>query len=177
MSRDLFGEPDAARYQRRPRTKTGKSPIHRESLNPTKKCRGCGNILPMEEFSWNAHGNGRSYRSSRCKPCKKKATQEWAKKVGKKRARKTGLNRKYGITPADFDAMVLAQGGACAICGDIEMPIDPRTGEPYDLAIDHCHTSGKVRALLCPSCNNGLGCFRDDPKRLHAAIQYLARFS
>lgn len=73
--------------------------------------------------------------------------------------------------------MVKAQNGACAICGNTTMPTDPRTGEPYDLAIDHDHATGKVRDLLCPGCNNGLGCFKDDPVRLHAAISYLERHS
>jgi hypothetical protein len=60
---------------------------------------------------------------------------------------------------------VARQNGRCALCG----------GPPTErgLVIDHCHRSGKVRALLCSSCNKGLGFFRDDPERLTAAITYL----
>lgn len=69
--------------------------------------------------------------------------------------------------------MHVAQKGACAVCGDTVMPIDKRTGKQYDLAIDHDHATGKVRELLCPGCNNGLGCFKDDPVRLQLALAYL----
>ena len=144
---------------------------------PEKVCGGCERRLPIAEFPPNAHINGRSYRSSRCRSCKAAATRAWAARVGKKRAKSSTLKRTYGITPAEYDAMFAAQGGACAICGDTEMPTDKRTGKPYDLAIDHDHTTGKVRALLCPSCNNGLGCFRDDTQRLQAAISYLSHHS
>lgn len=83
----------------------------------------------------------------------------------------------YGITEIDYANMLYSQGMACAICGDTEMPIDPRTGNKYDLAVDHDHVTGKVRELLCPACNNGLGCFKDSPIRLHSAISYLEKHS
>lgn len=94
----------------------------------------------------------------------------WQKKPGNKDRSRA---RRYGLSHEEFKAMMAAQGGACACCGDTEMPIDPRTGKRYDLAIDHDHVTGKVRALLCPGCNNGLGCFKDDISRLHSAIAYL----
>ena len=71
--------------------------------------------------------------------------------------------RKYGITPEQFDAMLIAQSGRCAICSD---PMDPPN-------IDHCHTAGHVRGLLCGPCNRGLGMFRDSPAALRAAADYL----
>lgn len=55
------------------------------------------------------------------------------------------------------------QGGKCAICGS---PSD-------NLFIDHCHRTGRVRALLCLRCNSGLGFFDDDPDRLEAASRYI----
>lgn len=69
----------------------------------------------------------------------------------------------YRLTLDDWDAMVLAQEGRCAICN--EPMLRPN--------VDHCHTGGQVRALLCSPCNTGLGSFRDDPERLAAAITYL----
>jgi len=75
------------------------------------------------------------------------------------------LKRAYGITLDDFDAMVAEQGGRCAICG-----VDPPR-----LSVDHDHATGQVRGLLCDSCNNGLGRFRDNPDSLMAAAAYLLR--
>lgn len=62
------------------------------------------------------------------------------------------------------EEMVRAQDGLCAICSD---PIT--TSSP----VDHCHTTLKVRGILCRSCNIGLGHFKDDPARLERAIAYL----
>ena len=114
--------------------------------------------------------DGRKYHSF-CRPCNSESQKVWRKKNGKHWSRK----RLYGITREEYQALIDAQDGACAICGDTKMPIDPRTGHKYDLAVDHDHKTGKVRELLCPNCNNGLGCFKDDPKLLHLAIQYLVK--
>jgi len=67
------------------------------------------------------------------------------------------------LEPADYDAMYDAQGGACAVCG--------RTDEP--LNVDHCHSSLKIRGLLCDRCNRGLGYFADKPELLRNAATYL----
>ena len=72
---------------------------------------------------------------------------------------------RYGITVDDFKAMLTAQGGTCAICGD---------APERRLHVDHDHRTGQVRGLLCTGCNKGIGCFRDDPDRLRGAIRYLA---
>jgi hypothetical protein len=88
---------------------------------------------------------------------------------GKKIAdRKSHLKRKYGMTLEDYDRMLEAQGGACAICGR-----PPR--EDIALHVDHDHETGLVRGLLCFPCNNTLGDFGDDPTRLYAAAEYLSR--
>src|SRR5580692_3142676 len=148
-----------------------------DEIQPGKNCTKCGKFFPFEEFGFRWSKLNRHARHTWCKACKRAQTHLWVKRVGKKRARRTGIKAKYGITPAQYDQMVIDQKGACAICGCTEMPIDPRTNERYDLAIDHDHDTGKVRALLCPFCNNGLGCFKDNVQLLHAAISYLDRFS
>jgi hypothetical protein len=71
----------------------------------------------------------------------------------------------YGITVADRDAMIAAQGGGCAVCGSSLTP-------PH---VDHCHATGQVRGVLCGRCNNGLGQFRDSVETLLLAALYLAR--
>jgi hypothetical protein len=62
--------------------------------------------------------------------------------------------------------MLDEQGGVCALCRD---------PAKESLVIDHCHTTGSVRGLLCHHCNVGLGFLRDDPDVMAAAIEYLRR--
>jgi hypothetical protein len=78
----------------------------------------------------------------------------------------TEIHREYmlGITKAQYDAMVIAQNGACAICHEV-------TGRT--LHLDHDHKTNVVRGLLCESCNLGLGKFRDDPVAIRRAAEYL----
>lgn len=71
---------------------------------------------------------------------------------------------KYGLTQADYDRMVAQQDHGCAICH--------QTVEG-NLHVDHCHTSGKVRGLLCGACNTSIGSFRDNPATLRRAADYL----
>jgi len=81
-------------------------------------------------------------------------------------ARKSHLKRRFGMTPEQYDAMLQDQGGVCLLCGR-----PPRSS--YSLHVDHDHGSGRVRGLLCFSCNNALGDFADDPDRLRAAARYV----
>ena len=75
------------------------------------------------------------------------------------------MKRKYGITYEDFLEMRDKQGGVCAICGG-------DNGDKH-LAIDHCHTTGKIRGLLCNNCNTAIGMLQDDPTLLNKAVEYL----
>ena len=75
--------------------------------------------------------------------------------------------RVYGITSEDYAAMYELQGGLCAICKS------GPTGRWDSLDIDHCHSTGAVRGLLCHQCNKGIGCLGDDIGRLLSAIAYL----
>lgn len=84
-----------------------------------------------------------------------------------------GLKKNYGLSAVEYAAMVDAQGGLCAVCSQPETARQRKSSDTRALAVDHCHTSGKVRALLCTACNTGLGSFNDDPARLTAAIAYL----
>lgn len=78
------------------------------------------------------------------------------------------LKRLYGLTKAEYLAMLESQGGGCAICGE---PQESRGGKRA--AVDHCHETGQVRALLCTKCNTGLGAFRDRTDLLAKAAMYL----
>lgn len=74
--------------------------------------------------------------------------------------------RQYGITEHDWYIMLDQQKGVCAICGG-----PPREGQR--LCIDHCHTTGRVRGLLCHRCNLAIGMLDDTPGRLDKAAEYL----
>lgn len=76
--------------------------------------------------------------------------------------------RKYELTPAQYDALVEAQQNKCRICAE-----EPNSSDRYGLVVDHDHTTGKIRGLLCNRCNMGIGLFDDDPEKLKMAIDYL----
>jgi hypothetical protein len=75
------------------------------------------------------------------------------------------LRRTFGISQADYEALLATQGGGCAICG--------KPPGKISLHVDHDHETGDVRGLLCVGCNNALGQFHDDPALLHRAVGYL----
>jgi hypothetical protein len=83
--------------------------------------------------------------------------------------RKHRMKAVYGLTLEDYDAMLEAQGGVCAICGG-----GPIGGREKYLCVDHDHETGKVRGLLCGHCNTGIGKLKHDSSILAAAIEYLA---
>jgi len=96
----------------------------------------------------------------------KRNVAEWQRKNPKKR--KQQRLRKYAMTVDAHAAMLAAQSGACAICGHSD------TSKPNVFPlVDHCHATGTVRGLLCMSCNQGLGKFRDNPQLLETAAGYL----
>lgn len=129
------------------------------------ECRHCGNA--DAEF----------YPSypTKCKVCVRAASARWAKRNPKKASQYTRLH-KYGLTQGQYDDLIVAQDGRCAICGTTE----PGGRGSWHIDHDHncCPGDGKtcgqcVRGLLCVSCNWGLGHFKDDPKVLLEAADYL----
>ena len=86
-------------------------------------------------------------------------------------ARKWKLRTKYGLSIEEFNEMVTRQGNACAVCKKEESAVF--NGVAKRLAVDHCHETGKVRGLLCQSCNIALGNVKDNIKTLNNMIDYL----
>jgi hypothetical protein len=74
------------------------------------------------------------------------------------------LKRLYGISAAEYDALLAKQGGVCAIC---------RKRSKERLCVDHCHLTGTIRGLLCHACNLALGSLKEDQASLVAALAYL----
>jgi hypothetical protein len=86
------------------------------------------------------------------------------------------FKRTYGISLEEYDSLLEKQGGVCAICHQPEEMMQNNTlKKPKRLAVDHCHTTGMVRGLLCTKCNQGLGNFRDDTGFMTQAISYLEK--
>jgi hypothetical protein len=84
---------------------------------------------------------------------------------GKKR-HDTVFREKFGIGLYQYQTMLEQQNGVCYICGEQDF---------RNLAVDHDHKTGKVRRLLCTSCNIGLGKFKDDANLLRKAADYLCQ--
>lgn len=89
-------------------------------------------------------------------------------KAHKALTRHHNLRRIHGIGAEDYDAMLAAQGGRCAICRS-----DDSNGVSASFHVDHCHKTGKLRGLLCQGCNLGIGMFKDSAERLVAAAEYV----
>jgi len=128
-------------------------------------CWKCKKILPDYLF-----GDKKKKKSNHCLDCGVKMGSEIEESVRRLRNIKSTLKFQFGITPEDRVAMMDKQKGCCAICGD--SLINPKFNKA-DLHIDHDHTTGKTRGLLCGKCNTALGSFRDSRENLIKAIQYL----
>lgn len=166
----------------------------------TKTCNRCGETKPTTAFY---RGHKRSRYRSKCKACEivAKTARYASRKAGElpttpvalatcpdcgetklasgfgvDHARPTGIRlyckpcaviratcSRYKITRAEYLEMVNRQAGCCAIC---DRPTTP-------LCVDHCHSTGRVRGLICDPCNVGLGRFEDDVERLQRAAAYL----
>jgi hypothetical protein len=125
------------------------APIHSLSNVDQTTARGdcaiCGHGVPVRIRRGRGAECGRKPRKSK--------NVTWVEDPERKRirAREYRLSARFGITLEEYDAMLQTQGGVCAVCGGIE--------EGRRLAVDHCHESGVVRALLCTSCNWQLGVY------------------
>lgn len=89
------------------------------------------------------------------------------KNYSKEQQRNTKLQKLYGITLDDYNKMFADQAGCCATCGTHNSV----TTKP--LCVDHCHTTGLVRGLLCTQCNVALGLAKDNITTLQNMIKYL----
>lgn len=127
----------------------------------------------------NGHNEGKT-KDGKCKRCTydrnkrwiAKQSDEWKanrkarmKELGAPRWKSRHIKRKYGLSGDQFNAMLTAQNGKCAICG--------ASPNGKVLFVDHCHSTGEVRGLLCHGCNSGLGYFRDSASIMALAITYL----
>ena len=128
-----------------------------------KKCRTCKIAKTVYDFAKNSTGI-HGIRGT-CKDCRPKDTR--------RNIRGRNVRYKYGIESDEFVGMYEDQGGQCVICSidvDLYAPDDRKANVAH---VDHCHTTGKIRALLCHQCNVGIGALTEDIEVLENAIQYI----
>ena len=132
-----------------------------------KFCTKCKQQKPVEQFS--LHNKALDGRRNACKSCTSDYYKGYYKRTHTpEKARLSQIKTRYGLTATAYYAMLKAQQHKCAICQKDEVDSNYRT-----LYVDHDHSSGKVRGLLCDKCNTGLGHFQDNEAILTAAIEYL----
>jgi hypothetical protein len=123
-----------------------------ERIKPCSKCRA---ELPYSRFAKSPLGRG-GLRAE-CRVCQAAMNRDY------------NLRSRFGVTSKDYDALLAAQGGKCALCES------RRPGGRWErFAVDHCHQTGRVRGLLCYGCNVALGRLGDTPERLLRAYQYVS---
>lgn len=156
-----------------------------------KLCPACGETKPIDAFG--PDKRNRDGRKGRCHSCERQHQYEWraahperwqeiqqGHHVRRTPDRwKSRIKAEYNITFEEFERMLAAQGGGCAICGGA------RNGPGKRFHVDHDHTccprvgscGNCIRGLLCGNCNAAIGLLGEDPKRLLAAADYLRRFA
>jgi hypothetical protein len=142
---------------------------HYVSGSPPQRCETC---RPIHQARHNAERQ-KAWRDAN----PDRAREHWNKSnrkrladpefVAARRIRRRELD--YGLTQEQFDAMRQAQGDVCAICSN------GHVGPGVNLHVDHNHTTGAVRALLCGKCNTLIGLADDSPERLELAAAYLRK--
>lgn len=130
-----------------------------------RKCKVCKKEKYIEEFYPRKGG----YRTHSCKDCLKikQKSYEIDKTFLSQYHKERNLKVKYNITAEEYKRILKDQNGKCAICGTSQEDLR------ISLAVDHDHKTGKIRGLLCNSCNQGLGYFKDNQSNIENALYYL----
>jgi len=146
-----------------------------DKLGSLHTCKVCEKELEATNFYWKP--DGKYKHSSLCRACyqlsRRAYQQDYMKTYNKPEycpeKREESRIKSYGLSLQEYDDMMEAQGGGCAICGSS----DPKTPRGGRFCVDHNHETNEVRGLLCSSCNRALGLFGDDPNVLSKAVVYL----
>jgi hypothetical protein len=137
-------------------------------LELTKQCKRCFIEKPLSLFSKDSKAKNK--KRSYCKQCDRSRTDSW-KENNKERIAEYNSSYKlqynYGLSTEDYEKLLNKQNSKCAICNIDQKDLKRK------LVVDHCHSSNKVRGLLCSHCNVGIGMLKENQDNLVAAIQYL----
>jgi hypothetical protein len=135
-----------------------------------KLCTFCRESKSVSQF--NLSKLARDGIHPHCKLCRNALAKDRYRKCRKAKARVTDVHRlkAYGMTREDFDRMFAQQGGDCEIC---QLKLQPGRGTH----IDHCHTTGRVRALLCAPCNSRVGLVENTTVEVGRYIAYVKKYA
>jgi hypothetical protein len=165
------------------------------SGKPRNQCKECLNELSKSYLKSNPEKAARNAENARAwrqrnpdrtaeytrrknerpgfKEQKRAYMREYYANMSESERRDRDYRRFYGISLAEYEEMLHNQGGVCAICGQ---PPDKDSRQVTGLlVVDHCHTNGHVRGLLCSTCNLAIGYFKDNADHLLSAAQYLLK--
>ena len=135
-----------------------------------RKCRICKKNLNLLDNYYRSRKDATlaSSYSYECKTCTVQRVKE-RDRTHPHIKREQHLKRRYGISLQEYTDMIESQGNCCATCGATEPG-----GRWKSFAVDHDHKTGKVRGLLCKSCNIALGEVDDNLTTLKRMIEYLS---
>ncbi len=136
-----------------------------------KKCANCEEYKDLSDFS---PSKGKAFGvNAWCKIC---IAQVKNMRYTLEKARTEHLWRVYGLTTEAYEKMLTNQNGLCACCSQSEarrVGRKKRSENVPMLNVDHCHTTGRIRGLLCSACNQALGLLGEDPHRIKALLHYV----
>jgi len=145
------------------------------------ECKRCGEWKFLVDYPKDKNSFLGIY--SYCRECANSRAKENHRKARAKGASEWNKHRRsyrnhyyrstYGITADDFDLMLAEQGGCCEIC---KVPLDINSN-PSKAHLDHNHTTGDIRGILCVRCNKGIGFFLENEIFLASAIDYLRKYN
>jgi NMD protein affecting ribosome stability and mRNA decay len=146
----------------------------------SKLCPKCGESKPLSGWTIRESGPRIGQAVAHCKACNTKAYVQRSKDDDTLYRRvqwPSKLKRKYGITVDDYYRMLAEQSGCCATCGSMTPGNRhyKRMGKPEMFHVDHCHSTGKVRGLLCNRCNRAIGYLGDNPEIADSISAYLRK--
>lgn len=104
--------------------------------------------------------------------CKRHNSEYHLRKNNPERYKDYYLRSTYGISLEVYQKLLVEQGGVCAICGTLS---GSKANGCKSLSVDHCHTTGVIRGLLCARCNRSIGELSDSPVLLRRAAEYLEK--
>lgn len=139
-----------------------------------RECLCCHKIKPWSDFRKSSQGF-KGYTAI-CKCCARRKNKMYRDSLPYKPSKQKDayLKTQYGITWNEYLSLHKKQKSKCAICGKhLQRMARSKASKHKTAAVDHCHTTGRVRGLLCGNCNRGLGLLHHNTKLFKKAVRYL----
>ncbi len=152
-----------------------------------KTCNKCQKSWPLTSEYWPVRKRTKTGLDTPCRRCCRESEQRrrenpdirernriWCKEWYKRHPKSTTIRTrmaKFGLSEAGYRSLSMKQNNVCAICNKPETA--KIHGNVKSLAVDHCHSTGRIRGLLCSKCNTAMGLLEDDPSIIRKMIAYL----